>query len=690
MHNFVGRKKWISRFNDYMHSDEGLIWRITGVPGIGKSTLMKRFAGRCEEAGRFHVWLDLEGYQAGHGLDILTELSKSTRFFDTEESNKTIREKLGERFIQYKDDLGSVLEAGTLVDPSGGLITGGAKVLLDLGNGLAGSAANMSEEAAAVHPELFLVKALAAAGEKNPICLVDTFEHILTGDLNVQSRLDFNFDEPRETTLKTQPVAGWLNQLFEFLRSNGWRIVIAGRNMHEAKVKDKLNRFSREEIREAANNRPNLGPYMPDQADEIIDVLAILSFEGNPLWLQVAMNLLENLLEDGEDLTQLAAKPEYLHQCFEEEDASNLSGHYGIEHASCKLQLIRTLTQHIDGIEDQAWKVALPRVLSPDILSQLFERQQANAIRHNFTIAGVFRGNPRKQFTLHEEIRDLLLAYARNKKYIEQDNTSALHDQLWKHLNKRYSADEQYPVIWQLEACYHRLNSVQSLLKASNLPHPNDFVTLLLGSGSLSVNEKWRIAQAAEDITEFQFLELNRILGEERSKWEDLFGVEIARKLLIDLSEGKVQNITDISYWQRQLEKDPSAGNYHALIQVVKEEEEYTEYQLQLTGELLERYGESDLPAVQEQCAMALVNKAITQGNQLDDPQGSIATYDDVLERYGESDLPAVQEQCAKALVNKAITQGNQLDDPQGEIATYDDVLERYGESDLPAVQEQL
>jgi tetratricopeptide (TPR) repeat protein len=82
------------------------------------------------------------------------------------------------------------------------------------------------------------------------------------------------------------------------------------------------------------------------------------------------------------------------------------------------------------------------------------------------------------------------------------------------------------------------------------------------------------------------------------------------------------------------------------------------------------------------------VNKAITQGNKLDDPQGSIATYDELLERYGERDQPALQEQCAKALHNKGWIFGSLGDLPRS-ITYFDELLSRYGHSDSPTIQEQ-
>ena len=138
------------------------------------------------------------------------------------------------------------------------------------GAGVAGNAAQTSENAAAAHPELYLLDALAKAGEKHPVLLVDTYEHILRHDLKVQSRLVLGYGQAREGSVKALRLSEWLLELFEYLQ--------------------------------AARIRPALAEYLPEQDTAIAAVLSTLSFEGNPLWLQVAMNLMENLLAEGKDL----------------------------------------------------------------------------------------------------------------------------------------------------------------------------------------------------------------------------------------------------------------------------------------------------------------------------------------------------------------------------------------------------
>ncbi len=102
----------------------------------------------------------------------------------------------------------------------------------------------------------------------------------------------------------------------------------------------------------------------------------------------------------------------------------------------------------------------------------------------------------------------------------------------------------------------------------------------------------------------------------------------------------------------------------------------------------LDRFGSSELPALQERVANALFNKGVRLG-QLGRFEDAIAAYDDVLARFGGSALPALQEQVAMALVNKGVRLG-QLGRSDDAIAAFDDVLARFGDSTLPALQEQV
>ncbi|MFB2795565.1 tetratricopeptide repeat protein, partial [Aeromonas veronii] len=104
--------------------------------------------------------------------------------------------------------------------------------------------------------------------------------------------------------------------------------------------------------------------------------------------------------------------------------------------------------------------------------------------------------------------------------------------------------------------------------------------------------------------------------------------------------------------------------------------------------ELIQRFGTSDAPALQEQVAMALRNKGVTLG-QLGRSEDAITVYDELIQRFGTSDAPALQEQVAKALYGKGFRLG-QLGRSEDAITVYDELIQRFGTSDAPALQEQV
>ena len=210
-------------------------------------------------------------------------------------------------------------------------------------------------------------------------------------------------------------------------------------------------------------------------------------------------------------------------ECFEEDDPQDIDVFDGIEYGHCKLSLMNTMTRHIAGLEDQAWKIALPRVLDKGIVQQLFEPQQVNAILQNFTIAGVFKGR-KQQFTLHEEIRDLLLAYARSKKWLNTKEVAEIHKKIWTHLyksnleklspssrskiqglggetlnymEKDLLEAEIYKVLspaMVIEEVYHRIASRFDLNEFNHIP--GTFAVEFIHFPGLGLVDKWEIAKS--------------------------------------------------------------------------------------------------------------------------------------------------------------------------------------------------
>jgi len=93
-------------------------------------------------------------------------------------------------------------------------------------------------------------------------------------------------------------------------------------------------------------------------------------------------------------------------------------------------------------------------------------------------------------------------------------------------------------------------------------------------------------------------------------------------------------------------------------------------------------------PAIREQVAEALVNRAVAHGDQGDNA-AAIADYTLVVESYSADADPAIRELVAEALVNRAVAHGDQ-GDYAAEIADYTLVVESYSADADPAIREQV
>lgn len=104
--------------------------------------------------------------------------------------------------------------------------------------------------------------------------------------------------------------------------------------------------------------------------------------------------------------------------------------------------------------------------------------------------------------------------------------------------------------------------------------------------------------------------------------------------------------------------------------------------------EVILRFGESEIPAVLEWVAKALVNKGVALG-MLQRPQDSLETCDEVVRRFGTSDSPELLEPVATALANRGRALGA-LDRWQDALEACDEVVRRFGESEVPRLLEPV
>ena len=118
---------------------------------------------------------------------------------------------------------------------------------------------------------------------------------------------------------------------------------------------------------------------------------------------------------------------------------------------------------------------------------------------------------------------------------------------------------------------------------------------------------------------------------------------------------------------------------------VAEERQGYHEAAIASCDAVEARYATSLAPVLQVQVAWALVNKTVIL-DRLGKHVQAIAICDQVYERYGTSDIPDMQEQVARVLFNKGFAQ-HQLGKYTLATETYDRVVDRYGESAMPKLQ---
>ena len=647
LNTFIGRKKYITEFEAYLAMAttedageliQGDLIRYSGQSGIGKSTLLRRLSEVCDHKEKPYCWLDIDGLELPSGQDILFELARSSRQFpvarkivleqNNQKTNNNDELTLTEQFNYQENTVQTILSTLKTFDPTPNTaLTNLLHAGVDFTQGVLKRKAEQVEQDVLRNSELFLLNILKNAGKKRPIIFFDGYEHLYRQNQKISSRIKFTGNTAREWSNKQTPRAQWIESLAIFLQNNGWIVVMAGRTYIDDKNTTMLERFSYAEITEAVELKAQQEKTFanliknPASKERLIQLLSQLSFEGNPLWLLIAMNLVENLLAQGDTLEKLQSDPDYLQDCFETKPLDDLEEFGDIEHSSCKLNLLSQLTPDDPSLETQAWMLAIPRVLDENILKLLFG-EDAGKITTAYRLVGAFseRG---KQYKLHEEIRDLLLAYARSKNLLNTTNTKKIHQQLFECLvcwndfdlhtlktqagkkrseTERLEHNKQNP--WMLEASYHGV--MRDIFCTRNGVTPTEFWEYLGHSISLSYLVKFRVS--TNNLSNKQINDLLTIFKDEKIKFTNIFGEKTSAALSKALATGKALSIYDLSYWQEKLKiATPEAGDYLGLAQAY-DTHGFTEDEINTYDELMTRYGESSQSNIKAHILSALSN----------------------------------------------------------------------------------
>ena len=102
--------------------------------------------------------------------------------------------------------------------------------------------------------------------------------------------------------------------------------------------------------------------------------------------------------------------------------------------------------------------------------------------------------------------------------------------------------------------------------------------------------------------------------------------------------------------------------------------------------EVVRRFGDSEIPAVLEWVAKALVNKGLAL-RKMQMPQAAVAAWNEVVRRGGKNATPALRESIARALVMKG-TSLAETRQPQQALAAYDEVVRLFGHNGDPILMD--
>ncbi len=468
---FTGRKTELDHVQQLINEKQGAVFAITGKSGIGKSTLLREIEKRHTNKGR--VLVDMNDtpplqtavqflqYVAVRAQGLTKTKEALNKINDTYKDataltapyQAILKETVQLGFEHHSEEL-------ELSDDEKGKVTTLAKI----GMQLFGVWSKNKQETAKVElgdPELVLLRALKQDCKNQPLILIDTYERLHAAQELCQQKIVSRYAKPHETLKPVEAKVNfqdWLERLLEFLQQHGAIVIVAGRKTGCWHSAQELERFNDDDIANAVtgSSYTDLQALLTDdaQAAALFNIINRLSFNGIPLWLQLALNFLNAKLNEGYDIHELAAMSDIQQLFSEPEDSRDLNTD-NIDNARCKLALFKRVMQHNLALEEQTWRMALPRRLDKAVLTLLYA-EQADNMREAFNNMGLLKTEKGIHY-LHEEIRDVLLSYARYKNWLDNEQTKTLHQQLADSFKQRHQQTKH--IEYLLESLYHQLMS---------------------------------------------------------------------------------------------------------------------------------------------------------------------------------------------------------------------------------------
>ncbi|MEY3221084.1 MAG: hypothetical protein RIT27_2441 [Pseudomonadota bacterium] len=446
---FKGRDEHLNYFEQLCHAKTGAAYIISGDSGTGKSLLLRQFKDICKKKQLPYLFIDLTHFLPDStAVNTLQNFTKAdlnwadfqriietlqntypnhrdiTAFYQkplpktTDLTTESIIPKEKSRFELFFETSKTLLKhwGTTKTNP----------LIKNIGN-----------------PEKFLLENLKIACQNNPIILIDSYEHLYQNPRLMNKRLqimmDFHGEQLVPLNQVEQPLLiDWFDALLEWLIEQGAIVIIASEQLGQIWQRNtiKIRSFSNTEQLFIAQqyDGERIRTIALRYNQDLMRILDRFSFKGNPLWFNVALNVVEELLAEELDLTPLAFHKKELKECFD------FSLDQIEEVDCCKLALIYRLFKRESDIH-QLWKIALVHYLDRNILAVLFG-EQADTIRFIFQKAGLLSTNHQAIFVLHAEIHRLFLNFTKQQGFLEHLETQMLYVKLIQYFEKRVITEE--------------------------------------------------------------------------------------------------------------------------------------------------------------------------------------------------------------------------------------------------------
>ena len=690
----TGRDAEVAQFQALLETPGvGRLLRVEGPGGIGKSALLGRFRDLCIAANRPHLSLDVRDGLAAEGEAALKSLCKNAEGLAglRRLSEGEVWAFIGAMQEQAGgfDKLIEPLKEVLLEQLSGegqeavGILSQVLKMVL--GVVFAGRKRLVKSVQADLksQPEKTMLHWLALEGKRQPVLMIDTFEHALPGGAQIKTRLDLPQALSGSLAVQVQtrfePVERFLAALIRVLMGHGWTVVVAGRKLSSlldapTSCPMRLQGLGPEIIAQdwlrplfAAHGHAALDP---DLLQALARQAHAASFGGVPLWLNALRAIFANSLAQGlapSALTDNQALASAMNQ-------SPLGGPTTrANEVRCKADILHVLFLGEDIDMAQAWRLALPeRLTAARVAALLPTGDQGEALMRRLLDMGLFTGGaaPGSHHHLHEEMRDLLLWWGQSHDLSDTAETRADHRALLKVLKaERPDLAELSPVdganadlntrtwreaashsspsdqAWCHEAVKHACLGSERLRQCKPALRPEEFFEGLSSMISLGAAQKWFTASTLETLSDVQLSALTEAWRSEAAEFATVFGETIGARLARDNRLGLISGTGDVSWWLRCIEQqahDPAA--YLGLFATQSTPE------LQAAGigsdEILRMMQVmlAALPASRPigaaHVAQALNAMAIRLGQQ-GKPDEEIAANDEVLMRFSASQVPA-------------------------------------------------